>query len=239
MAANNEPRYFTDYLTWQRKTGKVKQGPKRTCDGILNASVDPLVRSSSTGVVSRISRYGMIDDVDLSKTQLKAIELATNMSDCTCGYSVNINSSTNSSQSYAIFTELLETDFTHTTQIHYPLNPCWRPQEYEISPSWAHGTYGKSANLSNVVPNPFSSWNNWVNTSGIYGSEAPGLQLWVGATPIHIWHIRESYEVITMGEIMSNRSDILYGSFRVAMQVTGTPGTCGAFFWVCLYYETV
>ena len=43
--------------------------------------------------------------------------------------------------------------------------------------------------------------------------------------------------MIGMGEIVSERTDMLYGSFRVAMQLTGEAGTCGAFFFVSYIFE--
>lgn len=35
-----------------------------------------------------------------------------------------------------------------------------------------------------------------------------------------------------MAEIVTNRSDIMYGSFRAGMKIAAVNGTCGAFFWV-------
>ncbi|KAK4988228.1 hypothetical protein LTR50_004054 [Elasticomyces elasticus] len=37
--------------------------------------------------------------------------------------------------------------------------------------------------------------------------------------------------MVEMGEIVTERDDMLYGSFRVGMKTTGVPGTCAAFFW--------
>lgn len=139
-------------------------------------------------------------------------------SKCACGYTVNATTST----TYAIFTELLETDFTHLSDIRS--NDCWVPQQYNQTASKARGKYGKAATLQNVISNPYASTTQWAG-HGINGGDA-GLQLWVNNTVVD--------GMVTMGEIASQRMDMLYGSFRVGMKVTGTPGTCGGFFYVCL-----
>lgn len=38
--------------------------------------------------------------------------------------------------------------------------------------------------------------------------------------------------LVGMAEVASVRGDMLFGTFRVGMKVTGVEGTCGAFFWV-------
>lgn len=81
----------------------------------------------------------------------------------------------------------------------------WIPQNYSVPRSLARGPYGKTAIIQNVVPSN------------------QGLQLWVK---------KPSGDSIPMAEISTQRSDMLYGSFRVKAKMTGVNGTCGAFFWV-------
>lgn len=38
--------------------------------------------------------------------------------------------------------------------------------------------------------------------------------------------------IVNTGEIVSVRSDVMYGSFRAGIRFTSVNGTCGAFFWV-------
>lgn len=135
-----------------------------------------------------------------------------------------------------IYTQHLETDFLHLYSMKN--NPCWIPQEYNVTATDARGAQGKLATPLNVVPNPLSSWDSW-NGEGVLGGD-PGLRVWVNSTIID--------GMTPMGEIASVRTDMLYGrsvclfhgertfadmkSYRVNMKVTGVPGTCGAFFWV-------
>jgi hypothetical protein len=81
----------------------------------------------------------------------------------------------------------------------------WIPQNYTVTKSLARGPYGKIASISNVVPSK------------------QGLQLWVK---------RAAGDLIPMAEVSTQRTDMLYGSFRVKAKMTGVNGTCGAFFWV-------
>jgi len=132
---------------------------------------------------------------------------------CECGYTV----------SSTLYTELLETDFLHLPNITFDTD--WAPQNYTVTPRAARGPYGKNASITNVVLNPLQNKNAWMG-QGLSGGDA-GLQLWVrGGIP--------QDGLIPMAELASRRADILYGSFRVAMKMTGTPGTCAAFFWVGL-----
>ena len=147
-------------------------------------------------------------------TLLLSLLLATLVrADCECGYTVNST----------LYTDLLEADFLHLTNITN--NTDWLPQKYQITPAVARGPFGKDASPNNVVPNPLASKYDWAG-NGIHGGDA-GLQLIVrgGAPP-------PPGGLIPMAEIVTNRSDLLYGSFRVGMRMTAVNGTCGAFFWV-------
>ena len=131
--------------------------------------------------------------------------------DCECGYTVN----------GTLMTELLESDFLHIKQIN---ESGWIPQEYNVDAELARGPYGKQAEPSNVVSNPLKSQYDWAG-DGINGGDA-GVQVYVrGGNP-------GKGNSISMGEMNTNRTDMLYGSFRAGIKLTGVSGTCGAFFWV-------
>lgn len=135
-------------------------------------------------------------------------------SDCECGYTVDS----------LLYTDLLESDFLHLPNITTDTD--WEPQKYNISADIARGPFGKNATLQNVVSNPLKSKdkNVWTGES-LLGGDA-GLQLIVrGGVP--------SDGLIPMAEMTTERNDLYYGSFRAGMKLTGTNGTCGAFFWVC------
>lgn len=148
--------------------------------------------------------------------QLLIIAVARATRDCSCGYLVH--AATNVEQQ--LYTEILETDFLHVQDM--VSNPCWSPQEYNVTAAIGRGSYGKEATPANVVPNPYANLTTWTGP-GILGGNA-GLQLWVDSTLVD--------GLVPMGEIASKRMDMSYGSFRVGMEVTAVPGTCGAFFWV-------
>lgn len=136
------------------------------------------------------------------------------LADCECGYSINATSFP--------FTDLLETDFLHLQNITRDTD--WVPQNYTVTSLAARGLYGKNATLDNVVANPLNSTYGWTGR-GVFGGD-PGLQIYVrGGIP--------KDGLVPMGEIATARVDMLYGSFRAAIKLSDTPGTCAAFFWVC------
>ena len=135
--------------------------------------------------------------------------------DCECGYSLNST----------LYTDLLETDFLHLPNITTDTD--WQPQNYTVTPAAARGPYGKNASLANVAANPLRSQNDWTGT-GVNGGDG-GLQLFVrGGVP--------EDGLIPMAEVATKRGDLWFGTFRVGMKVTGTKGTCGAFFWVWYFF---
>jgi hypothetical protein len=98
-----------------------------------------------------------------------------------------------------MYTQHLETDFLHLYSLQD--NPCWRPQEYNVTATDARGDEGKLATPLNIVPNPLPQWDSW-NGSGVLDGD-PGLRVWVNSTVID--------GMIPMGELASVRSDMLYG----------------------------
>lgn len=136
--------------------------------------------------------------------------------DCECGYSVNETSA----ETHHVFTDLLETNFLTARDVSY--NTDWKIQKYYTDPK---PTYGRNATAANVVSNPVVD-NSTLDGSSKLGGIA-GLQLWVrGGIPA------DGY--VPSGEIKSVRTDMLYGSIRVAARLTAVTGTCSAMFTASL-----
>ncbi|KAL8735929.1 MAG: hypothetical protein Q9166_000491 [cf. Caloplaca sp. 2 TL-2023] len=133
---------------------------------------------------------------------------STAWADCECGYTVN----------GTLYTDLSETDFLHIKNIN---ESAWLPQSYNVDQDVARGPFGKDASPKQIITNPLKSRYDWAG-NGINGGDA-GLQIIV-STP-------GKGSSIPMGELATNRSDMMYGSFRAAIKLTGQEGTCGAFFW--------
>jgi len=131
-----------------------------------------------------------------------------------------VNSNTPDASSTTVYTQSLETDFLHLYNLKN--NPCWLPQEYNVTAAAARGPQGKYATTRNVVLNPLVSWDTW-SGDGMLGGD-PGLRVWVNSSLVA--------GMVPMGEMVSVRDDMIYGSYRINMKVTGIDGTCGAFFWV-------
>ena len=143
--------------------------------------------------------------------------ISTVWADCECGYTVN----------GTLYTDLTESDFLHIKNIN---ESGWIPQTYAVDPALARGPFGKDATPEQVALNPLKSRYDWAG-DGINGGDA-GAQITVkGGNP-------GKGGLIPMGEMDTNRTDILYGSFRAGIKLTGLPGTCGAFFWVRSFTHT-
>lgn len=149
--------------------------------------------------------------------------ISTAAAKCACGYTVNSTASAD----YALFTDLLETDFLHLQSVAFnsTYNSGWIPQNYNTSSTTANGPYGMAKETSNLVSNYISNAYDW-GSPGIKGGDA-GLQLWVRSQLVGPADAR----LIPSAELVSQGEDILYGSFRVAMKKTSVSGTCSAFFF--------
>jgi hypothetical protein len=113
-----------------------------------------------------------------------------------------------STEDGAVWSEIQETDFTTVTDLFYEKHG-WDVQEYNASAAPDQGVYARYTSRYNLE----------------YGTD--GLRLMVRPP--------NSNHSIGGAEISSVRSDMLYGSFRVAMKSTTVNGTCGAIFWVCCH----
>jgi hypothetical protein len=154
---------------------------------------------------------------------LVALSFVNAQLDCSCGFVVN----STYSEYYAIFTEILETDFLHVGNLQHDTSDAWIPQAYNTTPKQARGPYGKASQVENVKLNPLHNAWDWAGP-GIRGQD-PGLQLWTRDNLIKIPGTSKS--TVPMSEIVSTRDDMLYGSFRIGVKATAVNGTCGAFFF--------
>ncbi|KAB8296145.1 hypothetical protein EYC80_008934 [Monilinia laxa] len=136
--------------------------------------------------------------------------------DCECGYSSSIGDSVNP----YIFTDLIESDFLHISNI--TLDTDWRRQQFNVSAAAGRGPYGMDYNIEQVVSNPILDEHSW-SGNGEFGAD-PGVQLTVGGGD-------PTSGFVQTAEMDSAREDLLWGTYRAAMKLTSTPGTCSAFFW--------
>ncbi|KAK6359688.1 hypothetical protein TWF696_000830 [Orbilia brochopaga] len=139
-------------------------------------------------------------------------------SSCECGYSVNATSEAE----HAVFTDLLESDFTKIKD--FSADTDWRPQVWELDPEKALGPYGRAVRLQAVIPNP--AVNISTNSTGIYGGHA-GLNLLVP----HESTLIAGLKYLIGAELDTARSDMFYGTFRIGYRTTKWPGTCFGFYW--------
>lgn len=137
---------------------------------------------------------------------------------CECGYTVN----TTNSEYFGLFTDMVETDFLHATNVTYGGigSTGWIPQIYNMTANQSRGEYGRANLLENIIANALPP-DQWKDDPA--GGGDPGLQLWVRS--------KVQDGLVPTAELALPRDDILYGSFRVGMKVTGVNGTCSAFFW--------
>lgn len=121
-----------------------------------------------------------------------------------------------------MFTDLLESDFLHLKEIKD--NSDWVVQSY-VTKAPSNTAYGKNASIANVETSPIAKRHQY-SGPGIHGPD-PGLQLYVrpvapgGSVPI--------------AEVVSKRTDMMHGSFRISMKFGGTDGTCASMFFVSTF----
>ncbi|KAF8243235.1 glycoside hydrolase family 16 protein [Wilcoxina mikolae CBS 423.85] len=135
------------------------------------------------------------------------------LADCECGYSVNT-----SDDIFAVFTDVLESDFTTLKNISDDTD--WIVQKWKVEKKESKGPYGRQTELKNVVSNPLKEGSS---STGILGGD-PGLELWVRSAA-------ENDEYVSVAEVDSARTDMLYGTFRAGIRTSPINGTCAAFFW--------
>ncbi|CAK7231436.1 hypothetical protein SBRCBS47491_007929 [Sporothrix bragantina] len=133
--------------------------------------------------------------------------------DCECGYSTVIDGDVQA------FTDLIETDFAHLPDI--ATNTDWIRQAFNVTSERDRGNYGEMYAVGNMQTEVDP--NNHDEDGQANNGQPAGLSLLVKAGLVG--------DMIPVSEIDSNRTDILYGSFRAGMKLTNVSGTCSAFFW--------
>jgi hypothetical protein len=108
-----------------------------------------------------------------------------------------------------IFTEVMETDFTLVPDL-FKRKVGWDIQEWQRPPS-AASPLGQISSRDNVR------------------TSSTGLKMYVSP---------KNDSMVVRSEIATTRTDMGFGSYRVGLLTTATRGTCGAFFWVCVYLAT-
>ena len=129
----------------------------------------------------------------LQTISLSSLALAD---DCPCGYTTGS----------AVFTEVLETDFTHLKEMA-EVKDLWQVQEWlsQKDPKTPN-RYTRNTKYGNIIP-----------------GDENGVQLLVHPAV---------NDVIGSSEMRTSRNDFKYGTFRLAMKTPKQSGTCAAFFWV-------
>lgn len=131
--------------------------------------------------------------------------------DCECGYRISDS---------LLFTDAVQTDFTHMQSLTDTND--WKIKQLRLEYIPNKDRYGRLVEDRNVILNPFIDDNNTTSSQGL--SIDPGLQLIVRSTLVET-------NLVSTGQIQSQREDIRYGSFRAYLKSTPINGTCAASFW--------
>lgn len=155
------------------------------------------------------------------------------LADCECGYLATLNPSdtpiaSNHAQT-ALFTDLLETDFTRLPSTTTPLtqNTDWAPQAFNLTHERARGEYGEMFAVDNVLLGREGEGEGGGDDGEeprMGAGENRGLELVVRAELVD--------GMVPVAELATRRLDLMWGTFRARMKVSGVGGTCAAFFWV-------
>lgn len=152
--------------------------------------------------------------------------------DCECGYSttMTINSSD------LVFADLLESDFTRVNYFDDGYNGSrrWARQAFTKSAGAARGPFGEAYVMGNAMSDIAAKTTTPTTTKNIKAGgnndngAGTGLELLVGGKVVD--------GMVQNAEIATTELDYFYGTYRVGLKVTNVPGTCTAFFWVCIFY---
>jgi hypothetical protein len=131
--------------------------------------------------------------------------------DCECGYALTLDAHPPQPDERHVFTELTESNFA---RLHAAgdddvrRNTDWAPQAFNVSAERGRGAYGEMFSARNV---------DMLAGDG-------GLRLTVGSELVR--------GMVPTAEVATRRLDMMWGTFRASMRLTGVEGTCAAFFWV-------
>ncbi|EJT69281.1 hypothetical protein GGTG_12900 [Gaeumannomyces tritici R3-111a-1] len=137
--------------------------------------------------------------------------------DCECGYAARVGNDTEPQ----LFTDLLETDFSRVGDMSL-VSTDWTRQAFNVTRERARGRHGEMFAVANARANPDRDPAARTGV-GLNGGRAAGLELVVGSARVD--------GMVPVAEVDSARMDLLWGTYRVGMKLTGVPGTCAAFFW--------
>lgn len=131
--------------------------------------------------------------------------------DCECGYALTLNAHPAQPAERHVFTELTESNFArlHAGDGDVRRNTDWAPQVFNVSAERARGANGEMFSTRNV--------------DMLSGGDG-GLRLTVGSELVK--------GMVPTAEVATRREDMMWGTFRASMRLTGVEGTCAAFFWV-------
>ncbi|KAJ4304057.1 hypothetical protein N0V88_001666 [Collariella sp. IMI 366227] len=128
------------------------------------------------------------------------------LADCECGYLSSIGNASDP-QDDALFTDLLETDFTRPNTLDWSLDRDWARQEFNLTKTRARGDYGEMFAVDNVeYQNPGSREEG----DGRRRFTSEGLKLFVRSEIVD--------GMVPVAELASRRLDIFYGTFRASIK---------------------
>jgi len=117
------------------------------------------------------------------------------------------------------FTQVLETDFIHLSDIS--ANMDWVRQEFNRTKESARGLFSEVFTVQNAYTSPNFTDEPKDTLGG--NNQSSGLELAVKATLVD--------GMVSAAEIDTARTDMLYGSYMAGIKLTSVPGSCSAFFW--------
>ncbi|CAG8973174.1 hypothetical protein HYALB_00008766 [Hymenoscyphus albidus] len=136
---------------------------------------------------------------------------------CECGYTATVKTAQPSTY---VFTDIIESDFFHINDVTKDTD--WVRQRFNQTPEAGRGPHGINYTLGQTFSNPIPDHANWTGP-GKFGGD-PGMRLEVeGGIPA------DNY--VKTSQIVSNRTDLIWGSYRASIKLSPVAGTCAAFFW--------
>lgn len=132
--------------------------------------------------------------------------------DCECGYALTVDAHPPQPAERYVFTELTESNFPRLGD-NVRRNTDWAPQVFNVSAERGRGAYGEMFSARNV--------------DMLAEGDGGGLRLTVGSELVK--------GMVPTAEVATRREDMIYGTFRASMRLTGVEGTCAAFFWVGVF----
>ncbi|KAK1827901.1 glycoside hydrolase, family 16 [Podospora conica] len=128
--------------------------------------------------------------------------------DCECGYALTLDPHPQAQPERHVFTELTESNFARLHDDDIRRNTDWAPQAFNVTAERGRGAYGEMFSARNV---------------DMVAGDDSGLRMTVGSELVR--------GMVPTAEVATRRLDMMWGTFRASMRLTGVEGTCAAFFW--------